>query len=117
MGNDGAIRARVSWFAYFSALIALCSVAGCSVYGFTEGVKPEPLEHRLLVNASGYSLDGCQANMDALAGSQVLMVEHTRQIAVTILNGFSVPTYNCRGVVQESQVAVGAPRSSSSQAK
>jgi hypothetical protein len=117
MRDDGTKSYHVSWFAYFSALIAFCSCAGCSAYGFTEGVKPEPLEHRLVVKASGYSLDGCQANMDALAGSQVLMVEHTRQIGVSILNGFSVPTYNCRGVVQESQVAVGAPRSSSSQAK
>jgi hypothetical protein len=79
----------------------LCLVAGCTAYSFVQGVENDPARHRLVVNAYGYSLAGCQAAMDELAGTHVQMVEHTDQIAVSVINLLLVPAYTCRGFVQE----------------
>ena len=85
------------------SFIALGLLTGCSAYSFVQGVENDPVEHRLVVSASGYSLDGCQANMDELAGTHVQMTEHTGQVAISLLNLLTVPAYTCRGFVQEPQ--------------
>jgi hypothetical protein len=85
------------------SLIVSGLLTGCSAYSFVQGVENDPVEHRLVVSASGYSLDGCQANMDELAGTHVQMTEHTGQVAMSLLNLLTVPAYTCRGFVQEPQ--------------
>jgi hypothetical protein len=55
----------------------------------------------MVVTASGYSLDGCQAKMDQLAGAKVQMVGHTDQVGMSIGSLFIVPAYTCRGFVQQ----------------
>ena len=85
------------------SLIVSGLLTGCSAYSFVQGVENDPVEHRLVVNASGYSLDGCQGNMDELAGTHVQMTEHTGQVAMSLLNLLTVPAYTCRGFVQEPQ--------------
>ncbi len=85
------------------SLLVLGLLTRCSAYTFVQGVENDPVEHRLVVNASGYSLDGCQANMDELAGTHVQMTEHTGQVAMSLLNLLTVPAYTCRGFVQGPQ--------------
>jgi hypothetical protein len=100
--NDtGKGRRRVKSFGLSFIILGL--LTGCSAYSFVQGVENDPVEHRLVVSASGYSLDGCQANMDELAGTNVQMTEHTGQMAMSLLNLLTVPGYTCRGFVQEPQ--------------
>jgi hypothetical protein len=62
----------------------------------------------MVVTASGYSLEGCQAKMDQLAGTRVQMVAHTDQVGVSAGSLFVIPAYTCRGFVQESQMPAPA---------
>ena len=62
----------------------------------------------MVVTASGYSLDGCQAKMDELAGTKVQMVGHTDQVGVSAGSLFIIPAYTCRGFVQEPQTPAPA---------
>jgi len=95
--------------------IVLCLLAGCTAYSFVQGVENDRARHRLVVSASGYTLEGCQARMDELAGTHVQMVEHTDQVAVSILNLLLVPAYTCRGFVQEPPLETAAPETTPAQ--
>jgi len=81
-------------------LFALLALAGCTT---VQGVENDPVEHRMVVTASGYSLDGCQAKMEELAGAKVQMVGHTDQVGMSAGSLFIVPAYTCRGFVQQAQ--------------
>jgi hypothetical protein len=94
---------------YTSFMFAACmnlALIGCTT---VQGVESQPAEHRSLVDASGYSLAGCQAKMDKLAGSKVQMVSHTDQIAMSVRSLFLVPAYVCEGFVQEPGSSASAP--------
>jgi hypothetical protein len=66
-----------------------------------QGVENQPAEHRKAVVASGYSLSGCQENLDQQAGGHVEMSYHTDQIAMSVLNLGIVPPYYCQGVITD----------------
>jgi hypothetical protein len=73
---------------------ALLAPSGCSTW---QGVHVDPLNRQRIVSASGYSLDGCQSAMDELAHADVKMLEHTRQLALSIFSFGYEPTYLCTG--------------------
>jgi hypothetical protein len=60
------------------------------------------------VSASGYSLHGCQSAMDELAHADVEMVQHSRQLAISIFSFGYEPSYLCTGTVP----LVGASKAS-----
>jgi hypothetical protein len=88
-----------------TVLIALLALGACTS---VQGLEHDPAEHRMVVTASGYSLEGCQAKMDQLAGTRVQMVAHTDQVGVSAGSLFIIPAYTCRGFVQESQMPAPA---------
>ena len=51
------------------------------------------------MTAAAYGLDGCQSRMDELARANVEMLEHSRQLMLTILSFGYVPSYLCVGAV------------------
>jgi uncharacterized protein YcfL len=74
--------------------LVLFPLTGCSTW---EGVRVDPLNRQRIVSASAYSLDGCQSAMDELAHANVQMVQHTRQLAVSIFSFGYEPAYLCTG--------------------
>jgi uncharacterized protein YcfL len=74
--------------------LALFALSGCSTW---EGVRVDPLNRQRVVSASAYSLDGCQSAMDELAHANVKMLQHTRQLAISILSFGYEPSYLCTG--------------------
>jgi hypothetical protein len=102
---------------YTSFMVAgsiVLSAIGCTT---VQGVERQPAEHRSVVDASGYSLAGCQAKMDKLAGSKVQMVSHTDQVAMSVRSLFLVPAYVCEGFVQEPGSSSSAPPAEAQTAK
>jgi hypothetical protein len=75
------------------------ALAGCSTW---DGVRVDPLNRQTIVSASGYSLDGCQSAMDALAHADVKMLQHSRQLAISIFSFGYEPAYLCTGTVPAS---------------
>ncbi len=73
---------------------ALVTMSGCSSW---EGVRVDPLNRQRIVSGSGYSLHGCQSAMDELAHANVEMVQHTRQLAISIFSFGYEPSYLCTG--------------------
>lgn len=88
-----------------TALLALLALSACTS---VQGLEDDPVEHRMVVTASGYSLDRCQAKMDELAGTKVQMVAHTDQVGVSAGSLFIIPAYTCRGLVAEPQISAPA---------
>jgi hypothetical protein len=74
------------------------ALSACSTI---QGVENQPAEHRKAVVASGYSLSGCQENLDHQAGGHVEMSYHTDQIAMSVLNLGIVPPFYCQGVMTD----------------
>jgi hypothetical protein len=89
-----------------TVLLALLALSACTS---VQGLENDPAEHRMVVTASGYSLDGCQAKMDQLAGTKVQMVAHIDQVGVSAGSLFIIPAYTCRGFVAETQTSAPAP--------
>jgi hypothetical protein len=94
-GPHGVLKLR-----NLTILLALLALGACTS---VQGLENDPAEHRMVVTASGYTLDGCQAKMDELAGTKVQMVGHTDQVGVSAGSLFIIPAYTCRGFVQEPQ--------------
>lgn len=67
---------------------------GCSTW---EGVQDDPAGHRKIVTAAAYGLDACQSRLDELAHANVEMLEHSRQLLLTISSFGYVPSYVCVG--------------------
>jgi hypothetical protein len=76
--------------------LALSCLMGCSTW---EGVHNDPTNHREIVTAAAYGLDACQSRMDELAHANVEMLEHSRQLMLTICSFGYVPSYTCVGTV------------------
>lgn len=76
--------------------LALLCLMGCSTW---EGIQDDPASHRKIVTAAAYGLDGCQSRMDELAHGNVQMLEHSRQLMLTIFSFGYVPSYLCVGAV------------------
>jgi len=74
--------------------LAVFCLMGCSTW---EGVQNDPASHRKIVTAAAYGLDGCQSRMDELAHADVTMLDHRRQLMLTILSFGYVPSYVCVG--------------------
>jgi hypothetical protein len=83
--------------------LALVYAMGC----FTvEGKDPQPSERRTEYTSSGYTVDGCQENLDKLAGAHVEMTMHSGSPMLWLSLGL-IPAYVCKGVV-ETPSSVGA---------
>ena len=76
--------------------LALFCLMGCST---REGVQNDPANHQKIVTAAAYGLDACQSRMDELAHGKVKMLEHNRQLMLTISSFGYVPSYVCVGAV------------------
>jgi hypothetical protein len=74
--------------------LALFCLTGCSTW---EGVRDDPANHQKVVTATAYGLDACQSRMDELAQTNVTMVEHSRQLMLTLFSFGYVPSYVCVG--------------------
>ncbi|MGA7870006.1 MAG: hypothetical protein WCA22_03815 [Candidatus Binatus sp.] len=74
--------------------LALFCLMGCST---REGVQNDPAGNRKIVIAAAYGLDACQSRMDELAHANVEMLEHSRQVMLTIFSFGYVPSYVCVG--------------------
>src|ERR1700704_3555997 len=74
--------------------LGLFCLMGCSTW---EGVRNDPANHQKIVTAASYGLDGCQSRMDELAHANVKMLEHSRQLMLTIFSFGYVPSYVCLG--------------------
>ena len=74
--------------------LALFCLTGCSTW---EGVQNDPANHQRIVTAAAYGLDACQARMDELAQADVKMIEHNRQLMLTLFSFGYVPSYICVG--------------------
>jgi len=78
------------------AMLALTIAAGCFDI---EGIDPKPSEHRTEYLTSGFTLGGCQQNLDKLAGTHVQMTQHSGSPFIWIYLGL-LPAYTCRGFVE-----------------
>jgi len=78
--------------------LALFCLSGCSAW---EGVRDDPVTHQKIVTAAAYGLDGCQSRLDDLAHANVKMVEHSRQLMLTLFSFGYVPSYVCVGTVPD----------------
>jgi len=78
--------------------LALFCLSGCSAW---EGVRNDPVNHQEIVTAAAYGLDGCQSRLDDLAHANVKMVEHSRQLMLTLFSFGYVPSYVCVGTVPD----------------
>jgi hypothetical protein len=87
------------------AVAILAMASACSTI---QGVENQPAEHRKAVVASGYSLSGCQENLDQQAGGHVEMSYRTQQIVMSALNLGIVPPYYCQGVFTDPPTTQGA---------
>jgi hypothetical protein len=76
--------------------VVLCGLVGCSTW---EGVQDDPANHQKVVTAAARGLDACQSRMDELAQADVTMMDHSRQLMLTILSFGYVPSYVCVGKV------------------
>jgi hypothetical protein len=76
--------------------LALFGLMGCSTW---EGVQDDPTNHQRIVTAAARGLDACQSRMDELARANVTMLEHNRQLMLTIFSFGYVPSYVCVGTV------------------
>ena len=76
--------------------LALFCLSGCSAW---EGVRNDPVNHQKIVSAAAYGLDGCQSRLDDLAHANVKMVEHNRQLMLSLFSFGYVPSYVCVGTV------------------
>jgi len=79
---------------FLTLSLSLFCLMGCSTW---EGVQNDPANHQKIVTAAAYGLDGCQSRMDDLAHTNVKMLEHSRQLTLTILSFGYVPSYVCIG--------------------
>lgn len=79
-------------------LILAVALAGCST---VQGIEHESREHRYIVTASAYTLQGCQDALDKIAGRPVAITSTTSQVGVSILNLGLLPAYECQGVVSD----------------
>ena len=82
--------------------LALFCLTGCSAW---EGVRSDPVNHQKIVTSAAYGLDGCQSRLDELAHANVKMVEHSRQLLLSIFSFGYVPSYVCVGTVPEDGAA------------
>ena len=78
--------------------LALFCLSGCSAW---EGVRNDPVNHQKIVTAAAYGLDGCQSRLDDLAHANVKMVEHSRQLMLSIFSFGYVPSWVCVGTVPD----------------
>ena len=78
---------------FLLALLALAFLSSCFQ---VQGVDPKPLEHRTEYTTTGYTLEGCQENLDELAGSHVQMTKHAGFLLAWIYLGL-LPVYTCGG--------------------
>lgn len=78
--------------------LALFCLSGCSAW---EGVRNDPVNHQKIVSAAAYGLDGCQSRLDDLAHANVKMVEHNRQLMLSLFSFGYVPSYVCVGTVPD----------------
>ena len=76
--------------------LALCCLMGCSTW---EGVQDDPANHQKIVTAAARGLDACQSRMDELARGDVTMLQHSRQLMLTLFSFGYVPSYVCVGTV------------------
>jgi hypothetical protein len=76
--------------------LSLCCLTGCSTW---EGVQDDPANHQKIVTAAARGLDACQSRMDELAQADVMMLDHSRQLILTIFSFGYVPSYICTGSV------------------
>ncbi len=82
--------------------LAIFCLMGCSTW---EGVQNDPVNHQKIVTAAAYGLDGCQSRMDELAHANVKMLEHSRQLMLTIFSFGYVPSYVCVGTANDGSTA------------
>jgi hypothetical protein len=82
-------------------IVTLALALALSACSTIQGVENQPAEHRKAVVASGYSLSGCQQNLDQQASGHVEMSYHTDQILMSVLNLGIVPPYYCQGVITD----------------
>ena len=78
--------------------LPIFSLMGCSTW---EGVHDDPVNHQKIVTAAAYGLDGCQSRLDELAHADVKMLEHNRQLMLTIFSFGYVPSYVCVGTARD----------------
>ena len=78
--------------------VAILCLAGCMT---VQGISSEPTEHRKVITASAYSLEGCQAKLDESAGRRAEMTEQVSQVGISILSLGLLPSYICRGTVPD----------------
>ena len=76
--------------------LSLCCLMGCSTW---EGVQDDPTHHQKIVTAAARGLDACQSRLDELAQADVTMLEHSRQLMLTLFSFGYVPSYVCVGTV------------------
>ena len=76
--------------------LSLCCLMGCSTW---EGVQDDPANHQKIVTAAARGLDACQSRLDELARANVTMLEHSRQLMLTLFSFGYVPSYVCIGKV------------------
>jgi hypothetical protein len=76
--------------------LSLCCLMGCSTW---EGVQDDPTNHQKIVTAAARGLDACQSRLDELARANVTMLEHSRQLMLTLFSFGYVPSYVCVGTV------------------
>ena len=76
--------------------LSLCCLMGCSTW---EGVQDDPANHQKIVTAAARGLDACQSRMDELARANVTMLDHSRQLLLTLFSFGYVPSYVCVGKV------------------
>jgi hypothetical protein len=87
-------------------IAGLVFVSGCFEI---EEVNPKPLEHRTEYLTTGYTLSGCQDNLDELAGGKhVQMTEHADS-QLQWLNLGLTPIYHCRGFTELPQTSAIEP--------
>ncbi len=99
-GGGEMIGARRLWTtACLTFVLSVVSV-GCAT---RQVVQEDSANHRREVEASAYTLEGCQEKMDEMAGGHVQMTGHEQAVLVSVLNLGITPPYQCQGIIADTK--------------
>lgn len=88
-------------------LLAFIVLSGCS----RASVQDNPSANQKIIFASAYSVEDCQAKMNAAAGSDVRTINDSSRVATSILSLGIVPSHQCIGIAKDpSAASVGTIR-------
>ena len=86
-------------------LLVLVVLTGCS----RSSVQDNPSANQKIIFASAYSIEDCQAKMNAAAGGDVHMISDSPRVGTSILSLGIVPSYQCIGIAKDGPTSSSGP--------